>query len=512
MPIASTLRPLIAYLRKTAPLSSAVAVLSWDQETYMPSGGASARAETIAALEGMAHARWTGAAMRRLLARFMDIHRGVPNETIQDEDTRALLREVWWDYDRAIRLPVRFVQKRARATAIALQAWEEARKKNDFPLFAPHLQTVIDLKIQEADYLGYSASRYDALLDQYEPGMTVARIANLFQALAARLTPLLHRIMTSSTVPDEDFLHAHYPADRQVDFGKQVLSAMGYDLTRGRQDFSAHPFTTSFHPTDVRITTRVNERDPRSCLFSLIHEGGHALYDQGLETEAFGTPLGEALSMGIHESQSRLWENGVGKSRAFWEHFYPRLQQAFPTQLEGISLERFYAAVNRVCPSPIRVEADELTYSFHIMIRFEIERALIDEELPVSALPTLFREKMKAALGIVPDSDAEGVLQDVHWAHGAVGYFPSYILGNLYAAQLLRQAERSLPTLHASIQSGELLPLTRWLNENVHRHGRRYPSDILIQRITGEPLNPAYFVSYLEEKLGAIYGTSVTWK
>jgi carboxypeptidase Taq len=381
----------------------------------------------------------------------------------------------------------------------------EARQKSDFSIFAPHLKTIVALKKEEADYLGYEASPYDALLDAYEPGLTVAQVAPLFASLKTPLVALLKKIKGAPVSPSDDFLHLYYAPERQLAFGQRVLEAMGYNARNGRQDISAHPFTTSFHPTDVRITTRVDEHDLLSSLFSSIHEGGHALYDQGLNPDYFGTPLGEALSLGIHESQSRLWENGIGRSKAFWKYFYPVLQKTFPEALQKIDMENFYAAINIVRPSLIRVEADELTYNLHIMLRFEIERALMEENLPVEALPTLWNEKMKEYLGVVPDSDADGVLQDVHWSGGAIGYFPTYTLGNLYSVQFLNQAKKEMPDLMSHVEKGNLLPLKTWLNEKIHRWGRSYPSDELVRRVTGEPLNPRYFIEYLTEKFDEIY-------
>jgi carboxypeptidase Taq len=501
------LQPLISYLREVEHLSSAVSLFSWDQETYMPPGAGEGRAEQLSALEGMAHEMSVGPQMQRLLSKWVDLKSGLLDGE-WDVPAQALLREVWRDYDKSVKLPNDFIRRYGKAASISQQVWVEARKKSDFSLFAPHLRTMIDLKKEEIGYLGYKASPYDALLDAYEPGMTVAQIAPLFASLKKDLVPLLEKIVHAPVQPNRDFLSLSYPPERQLAFGLQVLEAMGFNFQNGRQDISAHPFTTSFHPTDVRITTRVDEHDLLSSLFSSIHEGGHALYDQGLNPDYFGTPLGEAISLGIHESQSRLWENGVGRSKPFWKHFYPILQKRFPEGLKGIDLETFYAAVNVVQPSLIRVEADELTYNLHIMVRFEIERALIEESLPIEALPQMWNEKMQEYLGIVPPSDAEGVLQDIHWSGGALGYFPTYTLGNLYAVQFLNQAKKELPDLTASIENGKLLPLKRWLNDKIHRWGRTYPTAELVRRVTGEELNPRYFIEYLQGKFKEIYRLS----
>ena len=501
------LKPLVAYLREVQHLSSAISMISWDQETYMPPGAGEARAEQLSALEGMTHQMRTGPAMQRLLSKWIDLKSGTLDGE-WDVPSQALLREVWRDYDKSVKLPNDFIRRYGKAASISQQVWVEARKKSDFSLFAPHLRTMVALKKEEIGYLGYKASPYDALLDTYEPGMTVAQIAPLFASLKKELAPLLEKIVQSQVKPKKEFLSLSYLPERQLAFGQQVLEAMGFSFRDGRQDISAHPFTTSFHPTDVRITTRVDEHDLLSSLFSSIHEGGHALYDQGLNPDHFGTPLGEALSLGIHESQSRLWENGVGRSKPFWKHFYPILQKTFPEGLKGVDPDPFYAAVNSVQPSLIRVEADELTYNLHIMVRFEIERALIEENLPVEALPTVWNEKMQASLGLTPDSDANGVLQDVHWSGGAIGYFPTYTLGNLYAVQFFNQAKKDLPDLTGSIEEGNLLPLKGWLNEKIHRWGRTYSSEALVRRVTGEALNPRYFIEYVKEKFGEIYRLS----
>ncbi len=501
------LKPLITALQEIQQIASAVALLSWDQETHMPLGGGEARAEQLSVLGALVHEKRIGEEMKRLLSKWLELETGKLQEgdAAWDEPARGLLREVWNDYSKSTKLPSDFVRRIGKAASLSHQVWVEARKKNDFPLFAPYLKKMITLKKEAAAYLGYDDSPYDPLLDSYEPGMTVKQIAPLFAALKADLVPILEKIMVSRVKLKEDFLHFHYPIAQQLVFGREILEVMGYNFQNGRQDLSAHPFTISFHPTDVRITTRVEVKDMCSSLFSSIHEGGHALYEQGLSPEYFGSPLGEAVSLGIHESQSRLWENCIGRSRPFWRHFYPILQAHFPDQLKTIDLESYYTAINIVRPSLIRVEADELTYNLHIMVRFEIERALIEGDLDVAELPGLWKEKMREYLSIVPESDSEGVLQDVHWSGGAIGYFPTYTLGNLYAAQIFRQAKMEIPELSPQIEKGDLLPLKEWLNKKIHRWGRQYRSGDLIRRITGEPLNPRYFIEALNEKFGEIY-------
>jgi carboxypeptidase Taq len=503
------LSPLVALLREIQQIESASALLAWDQETYMPHGGGAARAEQLAALQGLAHGKMVSDQMAELLSRWLDLRTGTPLETTRwKTPALALLREIWRDYLKAKKLPTEFVIRLERETSLAHQVWVEARKKNDFALFLPRLSTIIALKREEARYLGETvpgaASPYDPLLDEYEPGARVDQITPLFATLRARLVPLLERIRSKRTGAHR-FFRGEYPPDRQLAFGKEVLRAMGFDFEQGRMDLSAHPFTTMFHPSDVRVTTRVEAKDPTGAIFSCIHEGGHALYDQGLSKEHFGTPLGDSISLGIHESQSRLWENCVGRSLPFWKHFFPTLKKAFPKPLRGVTVQQFYRAINVVRPSFIRVDADELTYNLHIMLRYELERGLIEGGTEAEKLPSLWKDGMGRYLGIRPKKDSDGVLQDVHWAAGAIGYFPTYTLGNLYAVQFFEQANKEIPGLTKKIERGELIPLKSWLNEKIHRWGRTYRADELIQRVTGGPLSPEPFIRYIEEKYGEIY-------
>lgn len=493
-------------------LKDAAALLSWDQETHMPAGGGQTRAEQLATLQTLAHAKFVSPEVEDLLLHHIDPATGLANTDANelDEASQALLRETWRDFTRAKKLPSDFVNRLERECSLAQQVWAEARRRDDFTHFLPNLQTVIALKCEEIDYLGYDDSPYDALLDTYEPGATVAQLQPLFATLRHGLLELLTHVQEAASPPDDRILFQTYDKQQQLAFGKLVLQEMGYDFNRGRLDLSAHPFTTSFHPTDVRVTTRVFEKDLPSCLFSCIHEGGHGLYEQGLPQDYYGTPLGEPLSLGIHESQSRLWENNVGRSKAFCTHFFPLLQRHFPSQLGDVSLDTFHAALNRVKPSLIRVEADEVTYNLHIMVRFEIELALIEKQVEVKDLPGLWREKMQEYLGVAPERDAEGVLQDVHWSLGALGYFPTYTLGNLYAAMLFQQACQDVPGLETEIQRGHLRPLKDWLNRNVHQCGRRYSSADLLHRITGRALSVEPFLSYLRTKIGDVYGFTIT--
>ena len=508
MKTVATLEPLTTRLLEIQRINSAASVLSWDQETYMPAGGGAARAEQIAVLQGIAHQKLVSQDVESLLSQWVDPGTGHAADTAGDawdEPSRSLLREIWRDFSRAQKLPSDFVVKLSRECSLAQQVWVEAKAQNKFTKFLPNLRTVLGLKREEAQYLGYQDSPYNALLDVYEPGATIAGLQPVFAALKTRLVPLLQRIRQSRVQINDGILHHSYDQARQLEFGRLVLTAMGYDFERGRLDLSAHPFTTSFHPTDVRVTTRVHEQELQSCLFSCIHEGGHGLYDQGLDQQYFGTPLGDSVSLGIHESQSRLWENCVGRSRPFWRFFYPILQQTFHDQLHNVTIEQFYAAINRVQPSLIRVEADELTYNLHIMLRFEIEQDLIEGKTKPEDLPSIWNRKMEEYLGIVPPTDAEGVLQDVHWSFGAFGYFPTYTLGNLYSVQFFEQAMRELPNLEDEIAAGQLMGLRRWLEQKIHRWGRMFTPAHLAERVTGSTINPEPFLNYAEKKYGELY-------
>jgi carboxypeptidase Taq len=507
----SSLDLLKSQLTEIHHLRDAAAVLSWDQETYMPAGGGQARAEQIATLQTLAHDKFVSGDTEKLLTIWIDEHTGQirnPVQTELDDTTQALLRETWRDFCRAKKLPSLFVNRLQRESSLAQQIWAEARKNNDFKSFLPNLRTLLALKIEEAEYLGFSESPYDPLLDMYEPGATAAQLKPLFAKLRERLVSLLQQVLNSGHKPNEALLTQSFETEKQLEFGRMILEKMGYQFNRGRLDLSNHPFTTSFHPTDVRVTTRVFEHDLSSCLFSCLHEGGHGLYEQGLLPKYYGTPLAEPVSLGIHESQSRLWENCVGRSQPFWQYFYPLLQKTFPGQLREVPFADFYSAINIVKPSLIRVEADELTYNLHIMVRFEIELALIEGELPVDELPTAWNEKMQDYLGIKPDRDAEGVLQDVHWSMGAFGYFPTYALGNLYASMFYDQALLDIPRLEESLAGGSLLSLRDWLNEHIHQYARQFTTKEIVQRVTGHSLSSGPFLHYLERKFGDLYGFS----
>ena len=491
-----------AILQKGADLNNAGAVLGWDQEVYMPPKGAFARGRQLATLASMAHELLTGNKIENLIERLRE------NEQLNDTE-KANIRRSYEDYQRNKKLSSEFVEELSAQTSECFNAWIDARKKNDFQVFAPSLTKMVALKKQQAALYGHEGNLYDSLLDEYEPGATVAMLDKVFDGIKEQLPTILAKIKAATQVND-DFLYRQYPKEQQWDFSISVLKNMGYDFEAGRQDYSEHPFTTSFSPGDVRITTRVNERDFASLLWSTIHEGGHALYEQGLPEEQYGLPLGSATSLGIHESQSRLWENCIGRSIDFWSHFYPMLIQYFPQQLAGVTAQDFYRAANKVAPSLIRTEADEITYHFHVLIRYELEKALIAGTINVSDLPAAWNELYLKYLGITPPDDNSGILQDVHWSHGSFGYFPTYTLGSFYAAQFYAKAQQDIPSLKEKIAAGNSGELLTWLRGHIHQYGRRFNSEDLCERITGAKLDPAYFIRYIQQKYSDVYGTDLT--
>ena len=423
-------------------------------------------------------------------------------------DELANVQLSWYDFQKNSKLPLAFVQQLSRQTSQSFHAWISARKANDFSLFVSELQKMVELKKQQADLYGYTHHPYNALLDDYEKGATVQMLDAIFLDVKKELNPILKAIYAAPQVNDA-FLYQHYPKAKQWDFSIQVLTAMGYDFDAGRQDYSEHPFTTSFSPTDVRVTTRVSENDLSSLLWSSIHEGGHALYEQGLPQQQYGLPLGSAASLGVHESQSRLWENGIGRSMGFWQHYYPILQQQMAHALDAISLADFYKAINKVSASYIRTEADEISYHFHVMIRYEIEKGLIDGSLNVAHVPDVWNQNYQNYLGITPPNNLVGVLQDVHWSHGSFGYFPTYSLGSFYAAQFLDQALQSNPAMQGAINQGDFSSLLAWLRQHIHIYGRKFTSNQLCNNICGSDLDLGAFVKYIKTKYSAIYGIAL---
>lgn len=481
-------------------LRASAAVLEWDQETYMPPGAAEARAHQLATLKTLAHRRFTDESVGALLEGLDGL--------VEDEFDRALVRVTRRDFERATKLSADLVARFARAKARALEAWKRARRNDDFAHFAPHLREIVDLSIEQAEALGYERRRYDALLDEYEPEATWAEVDTAFRDLRAELVPIV-QALAEADPPDDAFLHRPYDPDRQWNLGLDVLRAFGYDFARGRQDRSAHPFSTAFSVNDVRVTTRIAPDFFPTGFFGTLHEGGHALYEQGIDPALDRTPLASGTSLGIHESQSRLWENLVGRSRPFWRWAYPAVREAFPDALGGVAEEDFYRAVNRVQPSLIRVEADEVTYHLHVMLRFEIESALLDGSLAVADVPAAWNAAMEEYLGLTPETDADGCLQDIHWALGAIGYFPTYTLGTLMSVQLFDAAKRDLGDPNSQFERGEFGPLLGWLREHVHRFGRARSASEILEETTGGPLDAAPWLAYVREKFGAIYGVAL---
>ena len=501
MTAAEKLAELVRRSKELGVLNSCAAVLNWDHQTYMPRNGGALRGEQMAFLAALAHQKFTDPKVGELLGAVE------ASELVRDPeaDAAANARELRRAYDRATKIPQALVEALARVTTQAQQVWEEAKKKNDYASFQPVLAQVVALKREEAQAVGFTGHPYNALIEEYEPGTTVAELKELFAGLTAELAPLVKAIGAAPTRPDKSVLERDFPVDRQKVFAEAAAVAVGFDFHAGRLDTTAHPFCSGFGPGDCRITTRYNPRFFNEAFFGVLHETGHAMYEQNLPAEHFGTPLGVACSFGIHESQSRLWENQVGRGRPFWDHFFPRLKQTFPTALADVSQDAFYFAINDVRPSLIRVEADEATYNLHIALRFELELALLSGDLTTADLPGAWNERFHALFGLAVPDDARGCLQDIHWAFGGIGYFPTYTLGNLYAAQLMDAFRREAGT-DDDFRRGDFSRLKGWLNQHVHRHGQRYRAGELCRRATGVPLSPQPFISYLREKFGALYG------
>ncbi len=493
---------LIQRVKSIALLGSCASLLHWDHRTYMPPKGTRHRAEQITLLSGMVHEQATAPIIGELLAEVEG------SEVAREPGSPAAvnIREIRRRYDRATRLPLALVKELARITAMARDVWVEARKQSAFALFRPWLETIVALKRQEAEAVGYSGVAYDALLDDYEPGETTARLTQLFAELQEELIQLIGGITTSRRRSDVSMLHREYPVDRQEVFGKAAAAAIGFDFEAGRLDLTVHPFCSGIGPGDTRLTTRYDPRDFGDAFFSILHEAGHGIYDQGLDPAHYGTPMGKAVSLGIHESQSRLWENLVGRSRPFWEHFFPKAQEAFPDALGDVSADAFHFAINDVRSSFIRADADEATYNLHILLRFDLEQALISGDLKVGDVPGAWNESFKRSFGMTPPDHASGCLQDTHWSGGAIGYFPTYTLGNLHAAQFFAQARADLGDLDGQFRCGEFGSLKEWLTTKIHRHGQRYRAADLVLVVTGEPLSPRPFVDYLRAKYGQLYG------
>lgn len=495
------LKALKERLAEVHRIRTAAGLLGWDQQTCMPPGGAASRAAQLETLSRLAHEIFAGHETGRLLDAAEREARELPPES----DDAGLLRAARRDFERQSRLPADLVAETARVTALAFEEWHQARAAADFGRFAPWLERIVALCRRRAEAIGYREHPYDALIDAFEPGMTTSELRRLFSELKQGLVPLVTAIVSRAGRVDDAVLRREFDEGRQEAFCREVAGRLGYDFGRGRLDRSVHPFTQGLGRGDVRITTRYERNWLPAAIFGTIHETGHALYEQGTAQSLEGTILDEGASLGVHESQSRLWENLVGRSRPFWEFLFPRLKALFPETLADSDAESFYRAVNRVQPSLIRVEADEVTYNLHVILRFEMELGLLEGTIDVASAPAAWNAKSVEYLGLLPPDDAQGILQDVHWSHGAFGYFPTYTLGNLMAVQLFDRARAERPALTREIAGGEFAGLRGWLEEKIYRHGRKFLPEELLRRATGAAVEVAPFLAYLRVKYGALY-------
>ncbi|MGC8907685.1 MAG: carboxypeptidase M32 [Desulfomonilaceae bacterium] len=484
-------------------LASAMAVLHWDQRTSIPPKGHGHRANQLAALAQMHHALVTDPVIGDWLAAVEASPATRDPLSVEAVNVREWRRA----YDRAVKIPERLAVALAKASAETQSVWEVARPRNDWAALKPYLEQIVRLKREQAEALGYENEPYDALLDLYEPGATAAMLEPIFRTVVDALVDMLHAIQAHAPAKRSSLESLTFPIKEQRRFAESVAMAIGYDMEAGRLDVSAHPFTIGIGPGDVRITTRYRETSFTESFFGVVHETGHALYHQGLPLEHWGTPFCKPVSLGINESQSRMWENIIARSKPFWKFFYPLLQQTFPA-LEVVSLDEFYVSINRVAPSFIRTEADEVTYNLHVLLRFEIEVMLCRGELEVEDLPEAWNAKMKRYLGVVPDSYSRGVMQDIHWPSGSIGYFPTYTLGNLYAAQFFRRLAQDIGDVEQLIEKGDFTQILTWLRQKIHSQGTRYRPRELLKVVTQEDLNPQRLIQYLSEKYGDIYGWS----
>ncbi|MFQ5614752.1 MAG: carboxypeptidase M32 [Anaerolineae bacterium] len=485
-------------------LESAAALLYWDQSTYMPPGGAVARGRQLATLGRIAHEKFIDPAIGQLLEDLRPYEQSLP----YDSDEASLIRVTRRDYEKAVNVPPSFVAEFSRHTTASYEAWTRARPADDFSAVQPYLEKTLDLSRQLADFFPGYERIADPLIDFSDYGMKASTVQDLFAELREGLVPLV-RDITAQPPADDSCLRQNFPEAEQLAFGLEVIRQMGFDSERGRQDKTHHPFMTKFSLGDVRITTRINEEHLGRALFSTIHEAGHAMYELGIRADFEGTPLAGGTSSGVHESQSRLWENIVGRNRGFWGHFYPKLQAVFPAQLGDVPLDSFYRAINKVERSLIRTDADEVTYNLHVMLRFDFELDLLEGRLAVSDLPQAWRERVKADFGISPPDDRDGVLQDVHWYAGVIGgAFQGYTLGNILSAQFFEAALQAHPQIESEIAGGKFDTLHGWLKENIYQHGRKYTAAELVQQVTGQPMSIEPLLRYLRTKYGELYQLS----
>ena len=492
---------LLNKLHKINDVEKAIAVLHWDSETNMPALGASRRVAQVTSLNEIAHSMFASTEMGDLIAAAQEEQAG----EAYDSTAASMLRVVEREYKEQMLFTAEFVRRRSDVTGTGGAAWAQMREENNFAGFASHLAAAVAIAQETAEIRGYESEPYDGLLSQYERGMTSAQLRKVFAEVKKETVPLLQAIAQRSDKVDDKILQQTFPVATQEAMCRYGAESIGYDFKRGHLGEVHHPFSTSFGRDDVRITTRYSPEYAMSSLFGTMHEAGHAMYEQGIAQELDRSPLGQGASLGIHESQSRLFENQVGRSLGYWQAHFGKLQTFFPEQLSGVKVEDFYRAINKVQPSLIRVEADELTYNMHIIVRFELEQALINNEIKVNDLPAAWNDKMKSLLGIVPDSDKKGVLQDVHWSQAAFGYFPTYTLGNLYSAQFMASAKAQDAQIESELGEGKNTRLLAWLRSNIHQHGNKYDAAELCMKATGQSLSPEPFLQYVREKYGAIY-------
>ena len=494
------LKELKDILAEVSDLVGAQAVLGWDQQTYMPAGGSESRGEQLSTLARITHDKFTSPRIGELLD---GLSRTTSLKDPNSDDAR-LVKVTAREYAKQTKISAEWVTEYAQATAMAQDAWVAARTESNFAKFQPHLEKVVDLKRKYAEFFAPYDHVYDPLLDDYEPGLKTEEVKTIFSRLREEQVKLIKEISQKPQV-DDSFIMQDYGESKQWEFGVDVITRFGYDWQNGRQDKAAHPFTTTFGYGDIRITTRFLNNNGVSSLFSSMHEAGHGMYEQGISEKLRRSVLFTGASMAIHESQSRMFENLVGRSREFWTFFYPRYQALMSEHLADVPLEKFYKGINKVEPSLVRVEADEATYNLHIMLRLELEIALMEGKLAVKDLPDAWNTKMKDYLGITPPNDAKGVLQDIHWSSGYIGYFPTYALGNLVSAQLWEKILEDIPALPSNIRSGDFSQLLAWLREKVHRHGAKFDPQEMVQKITGSKITPEPYLRYLKKKYSEIY-------
>ena len=485
------------YSRKMYDVYMSMSVLNWDMETYMPKNGNTFRAQQLSTLANIAYDLATDSKYGILLEKLLANNSLSPNQK----------RNVYLsnkEFLKKQKYSSEFIQRESNLISTAFKDWRIAKEKNDFSLFRESLKDIVELRKEEVELLGYINHPYDVLLDKYEPNLTTNDVDLIFNDVKDNLVPFINKITQNNKI-DDSFFYQNFDWQKQWDFGIELLKQMGYDFDSGRQDISAHPFSSHFSPEDARVTTRIDKNNLSEMIWSCIHEGGHALYEQGLLTENYGTPLGNSISLGIHESQSRLWENHVGRSLSYWKNNFSLLKSYFPEKLKNVDCKMFYNACNNVKSSLIRTNADELTYHLHVLIRYEIEKGLIEGSIKVDELPFIWNNLYKKYLNIDVPSDSKGVLQDIHWSHGSFGYFPTYTIGSFYAAQFYNQASIEIVDLDSKIENGETKELLKWLREKIHQHGEKYDAKYLCKRITGEELNFIYFMNYAKDKYSKIY-------